>query len=112
MANPISEIIQLRGPADSLIRAGWAALQNGAGNVETLRVDDIIAALKKCETGVLSLTHLERWAEFLENNELVDYSPQESELISATLFRLSSSEINSPLTDTLVCQLIHDLSDK
>lgn len=109
MSNAIRELIKLCEPVEILICAGRTALLEGTGEVTTLYVEDLITAFKKCQSGTLSFSQLAKWAEFLENNDLVDYASEKSDLISSILFQLSSSEINVPITSELLQKLSRDV---
>jgi len=66
-----------------------------------LRVEDLDHALDQFEGGVLTGEQLQEWADTLEMNDLVLYEEGAEGAIADLLFRLSTPEINDPITPTL-----------
>jgi len=107
--NALVRLIALDGDCEQLVREAREYLRNvqtpPQDSFAPLRLADLDRALELCVEGVLSGERIQEWAEILEMNEHVDYESGVEEAIADVLFRLSTPEINEPISQAVAREL-------
>jgi hypothetical protein len=78
----------------------------------SLTPNHICEVLRQYLSGTVTASQVEDWAEILEGRPGVEYGcgdERSAEVVADTLFRLSTPEINAPLTAALATSLIEEL---
>jgi hypothetical protein len=113
-ANALRRLIALDGDCEQLVREAREYLRNiqasSQDSIAPLRLADLDWVLEQCAEGVLSGERIQEWAEILEMNEHIDYEPGVEEAIADVLFRLSTPEINKPISQAVARELRAALS--
>ncbi len=78
----------------------------------TLRMVDLEKAIKRFTSGSLSAEQLEEWAEILEMNDYVEYESGSEQIIADALFLLATPEVNGPITERTVENILRSLGEK
>jgi hypothetical protein len=77
----------------------------------TLRLSNIADTLKRFIGGNVSANDVEIWAEAVEGRDDIDYAKDQEELISESLFALSTPSANGPLTKFSAQEMLGRLAD-
>ena len=108
VADALRRLILSEGPYPALvedIREQLRKHEVQASPVALVRLADVDRALGLCEEGRVSAEQLRDWADLLEMNEYVDYERGSEGMVADLLFRLSTPEINEPITPAVVRRL-------
>jgi len=109
VVDALQRLIALEGDYSELAKSAWEQLQNlyeqRPATVAVLRLEDVYRALGRYEEGLLSGEQLQDWSEFLEMNDYVEYERGREEIIADVLFRLSSPEINEPISSAVATRM-------
>jgi len=115
VADALRRLVVLDGQYQELITDAREYLGSGEPpQVETdvvVGLADVERALNQYEKGALSGEQLQEWADVLEMNEHVRYECGAEEAVADLLFRLSSPEINEPITPPAVRRLRASLNE-
>jgi hypothetical protein len=102
MLSPLRNLVLLDGEYQKLIRNVRAYLQHARATqpeaLEVVRLDDVDHALSMYENNTISSEQLREWADILEMNDYVRYEYGVEEVVADLLFRISTPEINEPIT--------------
>ena len=113
--SPIERLIALEGDFEKLAceaRDFLRSVQKVSASddqVGSVRVLDVDRALKLYLDGVITENRLQEWADVLEMCDYVDYESGAEEAIADVLFRLSTPEINEPISHILAQKLRDEL---
>jgi hypothetical protein len=106
VADALRRLILLEGPYPALVEDVREQLREHEGQAPTpvalVRLVDVDRALGLFEERRLSAEQLQEWADLLECNEHVDYEHGCEGTVADLLFRLSTPEINDPITPAVV----------
>lgn len=106
LASSLRRLVALEGDPQALLRDARAQLRARQtqllGTPVVVGPSDVDRALRLFEEGRLSREQLQEWAEILEMSDHVEYERGSEEAIANTLFRLTSPEINEPITRVAV----------
>lgn len=114
--NALQRLIAIRGEFGHLIEEAHVFLREirqrpiEASPVVLLCRADVDQALKRYVDGGLTERQLHEWAELLEMNDNIDYEAGEEEAIADVLFRLSTPDINEPISENLARRLRVELN--
>jgi len=106
----IEALIELRGDVGDLTSAALAFLPAPLEPSVTLTEAHIDAVLDRYLRGTLSANEVERWADAVEGRDDVQYRDIHAGVISNLLFRLSTPEINTPLTHEVARAMRHEIA--
>jgi hypothetical protein len=94
----IEALIELNGEVDGIVSAVRAFPFDVDQPLVTLTCAHIDSILERYLRGTLCANDVQRWADAVEGRDDIQYSEAQEGEIADVLFRLSSPEINGPLS--------------
>jgi len=106
----VQGLVDWRGQLSDLIAAAREFPYDSEVPIVTLQTAHIRSVLQRYLRGDISAAEVEVWAEAVEGRDDIEYfGPHEDEIAEA-LFRLSTPQINTPLSKEIAEKCISELS--
>jgi hypothetical protein len=106
----IEALVELRGEVPHVLSMALSFPWDLDEPLVTLTCAHIDAILKRYVDGTLTESDVESWAEAVEGRDDIGYREGQEEKIADLLFRLSSPEINTPLSPAVAQAMRSDLA--
>jgi hypothetical protein len=106
----VEALVELRGEIAHVVSAAQSFSSDSTEPLVTLTCAHIDAILERYLRGALGAGEVECWADAVERRDDIQYREGQEEKIADLLFRLSSPEINSPLSPAVAQALRSDLA--
>ena len=105
----LQDLVELKQPLEETIKTVWTFPFSTLETLYILKAPEVVTVLKKYIKEEVSGAELSRWADAIESREGIEYEDEFSDWISDTIFRLSSPEINEPITSKCVSKILDQL---
>jgi hypothetical protein len=79
------------------------------GSPVVLTSAHVAHALRRCLNDEVTATELEAWAELIQGRPGIEYEPGQQETLANILFKLSTPDINEPISAALCWRILKTL---
>jgi len=105
----LSELLELTRPVAELANLIHAFPYDYGGLPVVLTKAHLVHALHSCVNGRMTCLELENWADLIEGRPGIDFQFGAEEKLAGVLFKLSTPDINGPLTPQRCWELLKAL---
>jgi hypothetical protein len=106
----VLNLVEWRGDLPDLVAAVREYPYDSEVPIVTLQAEHIRKAMERYLRGEIAAAELEAWADAVEGRDDIEYFEPHEDEISEALFRLSTPELNSPLSKEVAEKWLSELS--